>query len=256
MIPGLAISSLDIPNALEAFRDAPAGLLDARVLQRRIDRKYLLPRRQLEPLLACLIADYQVVRSAGRLAATYDNLYFDTPDRRMYEDHRRGRGRRYKVRQRHHLDRQLSFLEIKRKDSDVRTVKARLGRPFGDSRLDEEACAFVEQHSPFRATVLVPQLSIAFHRATLLGTNVIERMTLDWDVELRDNGRRERLPDMAIVEIKQASYSNLSPAVRALRALHIREGSVSKYCLATVTLADVRDNTFKPTLRAVERLSA
>jgi len=251
-----AIGSPEIPDALEALRDASLELLNARLLQQRVDRKYLLPTRLLEPLLARLCDDYQVVRSAGRLAATYDTLYLDTEDRRMYEEHRRRRGRRYKVRIRHHLDRQLSFLEIKRKDSDVRTTKSRLARPFGDSQLDAEACAHIERHSPFRAAALIPQLSIAFHRITLVGTSVNERITLDWDIEMRDDRRRELLGRIVVAEIKQARHSTSTPAARALRALHVREGSVSKYCLATVTLADVRSNAFKPALRAVEQLSA
>lgn len=245
-----------MPSGLEALREASAELLNARLLQQRIDRKYLLPKRLLEPLLARLGADYQVVKSAGHPAATYDTLYFDTQDRQMYEAHRRGRGRRYKVRVRHHLDRQLSFLEIKRKDSEIRTTKTRLARPFGDSRLDEESCAFIERHSPFRAALLIPQLSVAFHRITVVGTSVNERITLDWDIELRDDRRRELFPRVVVAEVKQARHSTGTPAVAALRALHVHEGSVSKYCLATVILADVRSNIFKPALRAVEHLSA
>lgn len=245
-----------MPGALDGFRHASADLIGARLLQQRIDRKYLLPRKQLELLLVRLHAHYEVVQAAGRLAATYDTLYFDTQDRQMYEAHRRGRGRRYKVRVRHHLDRQLSFLEIKRKDSDIHTTKARLVRPFGDSGLDAEATLFIEQHSPLPASRLLPQVAIAFRRVTLVGTTVNERLTIDLDLEVRNDSRRQRFPELAIAEIKQARYSNRTPVVAALRALGVREWSVSKYCLATVTLAGVRSNTFKPVLRAVEQLSA
>jgi hypothetical protein len=175
----------------------------------------------------------------------------------MYEDHRRGRGRRHKVRIRHHLERQLTFLEIKEKSASGRTSKARLARRFSDGELDEEGQAFIEQHSPFRAGLLNPTVSTAFRRITLVGNDVDERITIDWNLELRDEHRRERLPHVAIAEIKQAGYSNHSDAVRVFRALHIRETAVSKYCLATAVLAAaVRANTFRPALRAVEQLSA
>lgn len=257
MTPRLAVAALAaIPGALEAFDDASAELLRARLLQQRIDRKYLLPKRLLDPLLTCLSADYRIVRSAGWPAATYETWYFDTPERQMYEDHRRGRGRRYKVRVRHHVERKLTFLEVKRKDVSDRTTKARLERRFGDCTLDAEAAAFIERHSPYRAARLSPRLFIAFRRATLVGEAVNERLTLDWDLELGDDRRRVSLPHVVIAEVKQGRYSHGSPAVATLRTLHVREQAISKYCLASVTLAGVRGNTFRPALRAVERLSA
>src|SRR6185369_17256087 len=99
--------------ALDAFETASLDLLNTRLLQDRIDRKYLVARRNFTSLLDQLCTGYRVVRAAGRPAATYDTLYFDTADRRLYEDHRRERGRRYKVRIRHHFERELSFLEVK-----------------------------------------------------------------------------------------------------------------------------------------------
>jgi hypothetical protein len=203
-----------------------------------------------------LSPDFRVVRAAGRTAATYDSLYFDTPDRRMYEDHRRRRGRRYKVRIRHHLERQLSFLEIKGKNAGGDTNKARLPRTFGDARLDEAGLAFIEAHSPVPAALLIPRLSTAFQRATLVGERADERMTIDWDIEVRDDHRREQLSNVVVAEIKQSRYSNHSDAVLIFRALHIRETAVSKYCVATAMLTAVRSNTFRPVLRAVEQLSA
>jgi hypothetical protein len=253
----LAVDDVDIPEGLGAFRDASPELLAARALQQRVDRKFLLPKEALDSLLDGLCADFRVVRAEGRLAATYDSRYFDTPDRQMYEDHRRGRGRRHKVRVRHHLERRLTFLEVKGKHANGRTSKARLARPFGEAELDAEGLAFIEQHSPFRAGVLVPVISTAFRRITLVGEQADERITIDWDLELRDDHQRERLTRVAIAEIKQAGYSNSTDAVRVCRALHIRETAVSKYCLATARLAAaVRRTTFRPILRAVEQLSA
>jgi hypothetical protein len=253
--PGLALP-FEPPRVLDAFRDASADLVSTRLLQQRVDRKYLVPKRLLDQLLSQLSAGYELVRAAGLPAATYDTLYFDTADRQLYEAHRRGRGRRYKVRIRHHLDRRLSFLEVKRKDSEIRTTKARLERPFGGSTLDADALEFIGRHFPIPARCLLPQVSIAFRRVTLVGALVHERVTIDWDVEVRNGERRELLPGLAIVEVKQARYSNAAPAVNALRALHLHEQSISKYCLATVKLAGVRDNVFRPVLRVLEQLSA
>jgi hypothetical protein len=59
-----------------------------------------------------------------------------------------------------------------------------------------------------------------------------------------------------IVEVKQAEYSNHLGAVAALRGLHAREAAFGKYCVGTILVAPVAGNIFKPTLKAVERLSA
>jgi hypothetical protein len=256
MTPALMLDGVEMPAALEAFGDASAELLAARTLQQRVDRKYLLPIQTLDVLLAGLRADFRVVRAEGRLAATYDSVYFDTPGKQMYHDHRRGRGRRHKVRMRHHFDRRLSFLEIKRKSANGRTSKARLDRPFGQNELDVEGLAFIEQHSPFQAGQLVRTVSAAFRRITLVGEHTDERITIDWDLELRDDRQRQRLPHVVIAEIKQARYSNRTHAACVLQGLHIRETAVSKYCLATARLAPVQTHTFRPFLRAVEQLSA
>ena len=246
----------DIPPALEGIEEASVELLGGRSLLRRVDRKYLLSKHSLNDFVARLGTDVRVLRTAGRLAARYHTAYFDTPDRQMYHDHRRGRVPRYKVRARHHVDRGMSFLEIKCKKSDGRTAKSILDRSFGADDLDADALRFIGEHCPVDGTRLMPRASVTFTRATLLGDKIDERITLDWDVELFDDERRVRLPRVAVVEIKQGRFSSHTPAVWALRTMGVRERQVSKYCLATAMLAPVTTNTFRPVLLAVERLSA
>jgi hypothetical protein len=89
-----------------------------------------------------------------------------------------------------------------------------------------------------------------------MGESVNERITFDCGVAMDAEGRREEWPHVVVAEIKQARYSNTSPSVHAFRELHVRERAISKYCLATASLAVVRSNTFRPALRAVEQLSA
>jgi hypothetical protein len=244
-----------VPPALTRFGDASLELLNKRSLEERIDRKYILPISTLTPLLNCLQQEYKAVRSGGALVAMYRTRYFDTPDRQMYHDHRRGRRPRYKVRVRHHLHRELSFLEVKRKGRDDRTTKMRLVRPFGDAELDETARAFIAAHCSVASEQLMPWAWVDFRRTTLVGVNFNERITFDWGLELRDEHRVVQQPGMVIAEIKQARYANRSPSVRAFRAMHVRERRVSKYCLAMVKLLAERTNTFKPALRAMEALS-
>jgi hypothetical protein len=247
---------LSLLDALGSFHEASPLLLQARaLLELRVERKYVVPHALCDRLLASLRPDFAVVRSAGRPVASYDTLYFDTPDRQLYHDHRRGRRPRCKVRIRHHLDRALSFLEIKTKAKGDQGLKVRKPLPFGQRALDAGARAFIDAHCAIGAVRLVPSLSITVRRITLIGVAVDERVTIDSDFECGDGCRTERLPGVMIAEIKQARYSNTDGAARAFRMQNVRERALSKYCLATARLVPVRVNAFKPAFRAVERRS-
>jgi hypothetical protein len=252
--PNISSADDNFAAALASFWDAPPGLLERRVLQRRIDRKFVFHATMLEPLLADLSAHFSLVRSATASLATYHTVYCDTPERLMYENHRRGRLPRHKVRVRHHLERQLSFVEVKCKTADARTTKARMPQPFGEVSLDGEAEAFLAGYCPVPPDLLAPQLSMAFRRITLVGNDVDERVTIDVDLEVSADTAPRRLPGVAVAEIKQSCYGNDTPSIRVLRALHVRERSFSKYCIGTALLAPVRSHAFRHTLRFVDRL--
>ena len=241
-------------EVLGRFQEASADLLESRALQHRVDWKYLVPAASLGRVLTRLRADFHVVKVADRPVAQYDTLYFDTPDRQLYHDHRRGRRPRYKVRIRHHQDRRVTFLEVKCKRRPDRTQKARLQLPFGQCQLDSDARRFVDERCPVDAASLAPCVSIAFLRATLVGVASNERITFDLNIDFRERGLRERLSGFVIAEVKQAPHLSTRGAVPAFRSLNLRERTLSKYCLATARLQPMRINTLMPAFRAVERL--
>ncbi|MEQ1759670.1 MAG: polyphosphate polymerase domain-containing protein [Vicinamibacterales bacterium] len=243
-------------DALERLEDASPELLADRLLQTRVDRKFVMPRTLIAPLLTRLDAGHRLLRAAGSPAATYETWYFDTPDWRLYDDHRRGRMPRYKVRVRHQVERQMSFLEVKRKAQDGRTHKARLERTFRDASLDATAGDFIAAHSPITTAELRPALWLRFRRATILSVDTEERLTIDWDFSFRTIHSDRAWEQAAIVEIKQPRYHHDTPSVRALRDLGVRESSISKYCVGLAMLSPLRANSFKPALRDIERISA
>jgi hypothetical protein len=209
----------------------------------------------VEPILAGLSSAYGVLRSGSALAARYRTVYFDTEDLRLYHAHRRGRAERYKVRVRHHLDRELSFVEVKHRNALGRSIKSVLPQPFGVSTLDAEAQTFIDRHCPIAARELTARLWIGFRRITLVGYELDERITIDCNLEYGDGVKTERWPDAAIAEIKQGRRANHTPSIRALRNARVSERAISKYCVATTRLSDARGNSFKPALRALEQAS-
>ncbi len=244
-----------VQEALGRFSDVPDTLLASRALLKRVDRKYTLAARRVEPILVSLGRAYGVVRAGNSVAARYHTIYFDTPHLDLYHAHRRGRPDRYKVRIRHHVDREMSFVEVKHRSALGRSIKSVLPQSFGISTLDEEAQAFVERHCPVPLRELAPRVWITYRRITLVGYELDERITIDCNLEYGDGYRSERWPAAAIAEVKQARRVNHTPAIQALRCAHVCERSISKYCVATTHLSGIAGNAFKPALRALEQVS-
>ncbi len=255
-----ACTIIDGPGAdsalVQSFDVAPPALAELRTLQQRVDRKYLLAAGSLDLLLRFLRPGHLVLLAGPVAWARYDSLYFDSVDRDLYHAHRRGLMPRHKVRIRHHLDRQLTFLEIKRKERSGRTVKFRLSLPFGQVALGTEERLFIDTHTPLHSASLVPAVSISFRRLTLLGRTANERVTLDQRLTVVSGGHTLSLPPAVIAEVKQPRFSRHSDAVSALRGVHAREMAFSKYCLGTLLSAPVRGNVFAPLRRALDRISA
>jgi len=244
------------PDVLLNFDVATPTLIAARSLQQRVDRKYVLGAGTLEPLLAHLCHEYSLLRAGEQDWARYESIYLDTPGLDLYHAHRCGRRPRYKIRIRHHVERQLSFLETKRKTNSSRTVKRRLAIPYRQNHLGSRERQFIEAHTPVDAVRLMPCVSTFFLRLTLVGKDLNERLTFDRDVTFVSGLHEVCLSRVVIAEVKQAVFSNHLGAVAALRSLHVREMAFSKYCVGTILVAPVAGSIFKPTLKAVERLSA
>ena len=254
--PATKVSPPTHIDVLETFEQASPWLVEDRALLQRVDRKYLLTPDVCACVLGQLWSHYHVLRTAGKVDARYESIYFDTDQRQFYYDHHRGRLPRHKVRLRRHIDRELAFLEIKRKEKSGRTFKARLDLPFDQTSLGRVEREFIEAHASIAAASLQPRVTIWFLRTTLVGALLNERLTFDWDVEFRDvTGAHDRVPGVAVVELKQPRYSQRSVAVETFRTMNVREHGLSKYCLATSRLTAVRGNRFKPTHRLLEKLS-
>ena len=244
-----------IAEALAPFEVCSSELLAARALQKRVDSKYMFSLSKLPALLETLSASFHIVLSDGQRAATYETLYYDTPDRALFDAHRRGRRPRHKVRVRHYAERNLCFLETKTKDRYSVTTKHRYLR---DARAFDLTEADREQIIEAIGDVgeLVPTVWLDFRRVTLVGIDHLERMTFDLGLAMRADGNEVGFPDVCIAELKQARFASQSPGVQALRAFGIRPGSMSKYCIAVSTLLfPDRTTPFRATTRRLERLS-
>lgn len=226
------------PPALGHLTIASPELLERRALLDRIDRKFVASRVQLEGLLARLGAGYHVLGSAGsgQVWARYETCYYDTDSLDAFHEHLRGRRPRYKIRVRKHVDRKRAFLEIKRKNLGERTAKHRLERDYESDELSPAELEFIRQRTPFDVTRLRPSVWTNFQRATFLGTETDERLTIDLGLVFARNGEERPEHELVIIELKQPRCSHASPVDRLLHDLGVRERSMSKYCAGVASL--------------------
>ena len=226
-------------------------------LMNRIDSKYLTDRSTLLRMLEDAAAQgYRTLYADGINLLPYDSVYYDTPDLRMYTDHRNRKLVRQKVRTRCYLSSGITFLEIKRKNNHGRTKKKRIAIPqtdFEDFRSNPEASAYLKEKSAFTAEDLSPELHTRFSRITLVNPEKTERLTIDLDLNFENvrYGRQASLPGAVIIELKQdgRASSRMKPILLKHR---IKPFRISKYCTA-VTLTDpsARYGRFKLKLKKI-----
>jgi hypothetical protein len=244
--------SLEEWQALAAIDRASLALLEQRELQQRTDTKFVLPRAWLADLLDELAGSYRVLFAAESPVARYVTRYYDTASFDLFNDHRRGRRKRFKVRVRHYPERELSYLEIKGRAGGDETHKWRRERPYLSEELSSDDTAFIAQNARVDGRALSPVLVNRFHRVTLIGVSLPERITFDMGVRFNADGEEEELPRVLIAEVKQARLSRQSPLLRALGRRGARPESASKYCIGALLLyPHLRGNRLLPSLRAL-----
>ncbi|WP_307806911.1 polyphosphate polymerase domain-containing protein [Naasia sp. SYSU D00057] len=224
-------------------------------LQTRVDRKYLLPRAELEDLLAGLPADALVLDEDGLRSFDYESVYFDTPDLDSYLAAARKRRRRYKIRTRCYLDSGDCFLEVKTRGGRSVTVKDRV--PYDAEARDELTAEGLEHTDTILAEAgidrpdapLEPTLVTRYARSTVFLPAAGARATVDRDLEwITPAGTVLRTPELAIVESKSGSAP--SPMDRLLWRHGHRPDGISKYGVGLAALRpDLPANKWSRVLR-------
>ena len=251
----------DFPALLRRFEPITLSEMSEVALQDRTDTKFVMREGQLYNALATLTQQYRVLDIRGVRLNQYRTLYLDTADFDLFRQHHTGRRDRYKVRTRSYVDSHLSFLEIKHKVRQNRTVKNRIATPNLLTWMTPEADAFLNDHLPFDPEALEPKLWNEYTRITLASKRDCERLTLD--LRLRFSGyentfaagRSFDLPGLAIAEVKQDGPNRHSAFLSRMRETGVRPIGFSKYCAGVAMIFDeVKHNNFKPKMRLVQKL--
>ncbi|MBW9093337.1 polyphosphate polymerase domain-containing protein [Microbacterium jejuense] len=222
----------------------------------RVDRKYVVPRADLDAIVAAIDPRTRVLEIDGAREFAYESVYFDTPDLLSFRMAAQPRRRRFKLRTRSYLDTGTSYLEIKTRGARGTTVKDRgeydprhRDRLTDDARDDvADALATIGVASE-RADELDATLMTRYRRATLLAPGASGRATVDTALEwIEPDGSGFALPEVAIVETK--SGARPSEVDRALWRAGHRPATVSKYATGLAALhPDLPRNRWSRLLR-------
>ena len=95
------------------------------------------------------------------------------------------------------------------------------------------------------ANTFQPSLNVYYSRMTFVNRNSNERLTIDTGRNYGSLSGKAAFPHLVIAETKQEKFST-SPFMSLMHKHHIRELSVSKYCLGIANLVDgIKKNNFK-----------
>lgn len=243
-----------IDSTLAAFEPITLGEMDSVALMNRTDTKFVFRSDQLPGFLMQVVNDYKILEINGVRASKYQTLYFDTQDFKMYMEHHRGKPTRYKVRHRIYVDSNLHYFEIKFKNNKGRTIKNRIKKKEVDYVIKDKAEQFLEEKTNFSAQSLFPKLWSNCSRITLVNKFTKERLTLDINLQFKNDTEEKNLANVVIAEVKQEKLSP-SPFIRLMKNNRVRAGSISKYCFGVIFLYNVKKNNFKPNLLFINKLN-
>lgn len=255
--PPLAESTPDngIQGSLQIFDPITLQEMDDVKLLDRTEVKYFFSAKMLPQVLQQIASDYRVLDINGIRLNNYETLYFDTENFGMYLTHQSGRSNRYKIRFRKYVDSNLCFFEIKFKNNKGRTVKERIKQKEIPTLIHSNAADFLMEKTPFHPSQLVPKVWNNYSRMTLVNRFSKERLTIDVNLEFRNDILRVDVPNLVIAELKQEK-SKASPFMKVMKDMGIKEGSISKYCYGVIYLNEgIKKNNFKPNLLTIKKIS-
>jgi hypothetical protein len=244
-----------VTTIFNLFEPITLQQMDSVKLMDRTDTKFVFNIDDLPAVLNDAKEHYRILEVEGNRISRYKTLYFDTENFDLYNKHHSGKLNRYKIRHRTYVESNLGFLEVKFKSNKGRTLKTRI-KEIGVPEISKgKAFEFLKRILPFSPLELLPKIWINYSRITLVNKISAERLTLDMNLEFERDGKKQTLSKLVIAEVKQDSKV-ASPFISIMRAKHIRQGSISKYCFGVAcSFNEVKKNNFKQKLSIVNKIT-
>ena len=239
-----------INNAiLNKFSSTSLKELNEIGLDNRVDTKFVIPKKRLADILEHLSNNYSILTVNNDNIFTYENTYFDTPDRFFYQSHHNGKLNRQKLRFRRYKESDLCVLETKLKTNKSRTIKQRI--PIKENN-QSDITGFLNEQIHSTTNDLSPKLFNNYHRMTFTHHQKKEKVTVDFNLgfENPDNSVRYHIDDYFVVEVKTKDKVHRSEFSLYCKENGIRTNRFSKYCMGTcfTNNNELKKNNFKQKL--------
>lgn len=242
-----------IKNILDEFNPITLKEMDNVKLMDRTDTKYVFRLDNLVHFLEEIKEDYRILDVNGNRISRYESLYFDTKNFDLYLSHHRGRPNRYKIRCRKYVESELNFFEVKFKNNKGRTIKDRVKQLQIENFIKDKAETLLLEKTPLHSSDLEAKLWVNYSRITLVNKYSPERVTIDINLNFKNDNSDKTIHNLVIAEVKQDKALS-SSFIKMMKRHHIREGSISKYCFGVLSLFSIKHNNFKPNLNLLKKI--
>ena len=244
-----------IRSILNEFESISLNEMDKVALLDRLDTKFVFRAEMLPNVFEKMKIYYRVLDINGTRLNKYETLYYDTPDLELYLKHYYGRVNRYKVRFRKYVGSALSYFEIKFKNNKGRTLKSRVKRPDIEQTIQGKSEKLLKEKTHYQPHNLSPVLWNNFYRITFVSKTAPERLTIDLDLQFKNDARSVDLPRLIIAELKHNRSLVPSAFISIMKQCKIKQDSISKYCLGVLTLfKNIKRNNFKRNLTTINKI--
>lgn len=166
-----------------------------------------------------------------------------------------GKGNRYLIKNSASESDKKKYLEIKFHSNKGQVSKKKKKTKAGTIS-NTKTKVFIQENTPYNPDTLKISLKNQYSRIILIHKQNKEKVTIDLNLSCSNENGKLKLPHLAIVELKQGTFSLYSDFVVSLRKMNIQKTSLSKYCIGLALLnKDVKKNKFKSKLLAISKLN-
>jgi hypothetical protein len=239
--------STSLIEAINSFESISLSEMDSVKLMDRFDFKLLFEISKLNHLLEKLEPYYRVLEVQQQRLSTYDNRYFDTPDKKFYLQHHNKIANRLKVRYRKYVESNITFFEVKQKNNKGKTIKERISVAGIPQTLGEDERLLLQNILPIDTiNSLQASLNNSFKRLTLVNKDFTDRLTFDLFTSFEFNNNRANINHLVIAELKQSAHVLDAFKRQLFKDEKIYQVSMSKYIIGSLMLnKDLKHNNFK-----------
>jgi hypothetical protein len=255
----------DLNQRLKSFAPISLTQLNAQAsFLDRIDVKYLMSEQDFEKILSDLEENFYILEINWKSIFEYQSIYMDTVEYDFYYQHQNKEKNRTKVRTRLYVDSGIAFFEYKQKQNKT-TRKFRYqmdtsghGKMTSDSKKFFEG-VYQSMYGTSPKKEILPALETHYNRLTFCSKNNDERVTVDFNVKLKDTRvkKAEQIKLENVVILESKSTSDKCPSQKIMEKYDIKEASsCSKYSLWIVYSWIAKEHSvFDKTIKQIEKIS-